>query len=146
MVQIERSWRGFQRAKEGFAAFSWVRPGRNSNRSMTPWARGRRPGAQAFREHSRGQLGAGHQRAAVGGEEFAVVLLMRYHRGKSFAERLQHGLWIAPLVEGDRRIALTVSIALRHERGPMQAPTHRFLERHALYRAKERGRNQHRVS
>jgi len=79
----------------------------------------------------------------VGGEEFAVVLGdASLEEALGFAQRVQRRLAQAPLVAGEQRIVLTVSIgiaAMSAADSSVDAPLSRSDQ--ALYGAKERGRN-----
>ncbi|MCY1392615.1 diguanylate cyclase (GGDEF) domain protein [compost metagenome] len=89
------------------------------------------------------QLGETDLAGRVGGEEFAVVLSgADIAEATAFARQMQQRIEAAPLLEGDQRIPLTVSVgvAAMHAKDPS---AHSALSRSdlALYRAKENGRN-----
>jgi diguanylate cyclase (GGDEF)-like protein/PAS domain S-box-containing protein len=143
MVQIEVELARIQRAKEGFAAILMCDLDHFKSINDT-W--GHAVGDRALRHFAtilRGQLGEKDIAGRVGGEEFAVVLPdADITEARAFAERLQQRIVEAPLVEGDRRIALTVSIGIavmNAADASADAPLSRSDT--ALYRAKERGRN-----
>lgn len=143
MVQIEAELARIQRAKEGFAAILMCDLDHFKSINDT-W--GHAVGDRALRHFAtilRAQLGEKDIAGRVGGEEFAVVLPdADITEARAFAERMQQRVVEAPLVEGDRRIALTVSIGIAVMNAAdacADAPLSRSDA--ALYRAKERGRN-----
>jgi diguanylate cyclase (GGDEF)-like protein len=78
-----------------------------------------------------------------GGEEFVALLPgSDLRRALAEAERLRLGVLSSPLVHGELRVALSVSIGLAEWAGPGEDPS-RLLVRadDALYRAKRLGRN-----
>jgi diguanylate cyclase (GGDEF)-like protein/PAS domain S-box-containing protein len=143
MVQIETELARIQRAKEGFAAILMCDLDHFKSINDT-W--GHAVGDRALRHFAtilRAQLGKKDIAGRVGGEEFAVVLPdADITEARVFAERVQQRIVDAPLVEGDRRIALTVSIGIavmNAADASADAPLSRSDA--ALYRAKERGRD-----
>lgn len=79
----------------------------------------------------------------VGGEEFAVVLRdSEIAEGRAFAQRLQQRVADMPMIEGDHRIVLTLSIGIA-TMAAADASADAALSRgdQALYRAKAGGRN-----
>lgn len=79
----------------------------------------------------------------IGGEEFAAVLPgASIEDAVTFARRIQQRVEASPLMSGETRIALTVSIGIDRMR-PTDAGATQALSRcdKALYVAKERGRN-----
>ncbi|MES3020728.1 MAG: diguanylate cyclase [Pseudomonadota bacterium] len=79
----------------------------------------------------------------IGGEEFAVILSNAdLAEGASFALRVQQRLAAAPLVDGGRTIAVTVSIGVAAmQPNDQNVDAALYRSDMALYRAKERGRN-----
>ena len=143
MVQIEAELARIQCAKEGFAAILMCDLDHFKSINDT-W--GHAVGDRALRQFAtilRAQLGEKDIAGRVGGEEFAVVLPdADIAEARAFAERVQQRIVEAPLLEGDRRIALTVSIGIAVMNAAdtcADAPLSRSDA--ALYRAKERGRN-----
>jgi diguanylate cyclase (GGDEF)-like protein len=91
----------------------------------------------------RDQLRKGDTAGRVGGEEFAIVLSdAGVAEALVFARRLQQRLVETPLLEGDYRITLTVSIGIATVE-PADPSADASLSRSdmALYRAKTSGRN-----
>lgn len=79
----------------------------------------------------------------IGGEEFAALLPdATIDDAVAFARRVQHRIDEAPLVEGVRQVAMTVSIGIDSLRATDMG-AYQALSRcdKALYAAKERGRN-----
>lgn len=89
------------------------------------------------------QLGETDLAGRVGGEEFAVVLSgADIAEATAFARQMQQRIEETPLLEGDQRIPLTVSVGVAAMHANDDS-AHCALSRSdlALYRAKENGRN-----
>jgi diguanylate cyclase (GGDEF)-like protein/PAS domain S-box-containing protein len=143
MVQIEAELARLQRGAGRFAAILMCDLDHFKSINDT-W--GHAAGDRALRHFAtilRDELRKNDIAGRVGGEEFAVVLPETgMVEAMAFARRVQQRIVETPLVEGDRRISLTVSIGIAGMTAS-DACADVSLSRSdkALYRAKERGRN-----
>ncbi|SPL72316.1 Response regulator PleD [Acinetobacter stercoris] len=82
----------------------------------------------------------------LGGEEFAILLKnLSLQQSIQIAERICDAVYNTPiLLENGECISISVSIGLSHQTMPHYVPFQQLINRadHALYQAKEKGRNQ----